>query len=335
MTPCPFEKSRKTRLASEMWNKGSLPVTCGLPGDLVPDSPARPSDVSVVSKGKVKSGSMKAMLHGVCHAESYAIDLMWDSVARFAENDGEGGSLPREFFDDWVRIASDEARHFCGWAKHLEDKYATRYGDLPTHEMLWEVAAATKHSLRARLAVVHLIHEARGLDVAPTMRAKCVRSQDLGAAEMLDRNIKDEVTHVGGGARWFRYLCKEKAVADPCAEFQRLARAFGLKHGNADTGLKRPFNTELRIQADLPESWYLPLAEKEAECDSDTISGCKGAGACGANGVSSATGACGASGATGATGVSSGCGGGGGGEERRHHLLTGICGCCWSRPKEA
>jgi hypothetical protein len=32
----------------------------------------------------------------LCHAESYAIDLMWDIVARFA-----GEDLPRDFYEDW------------------------------------------------------------------------------------------------------------------------------------------------------------------------------------------------------------------------------------------
>lgn len=229
----------------------------------VPDEPARPENVRVVGKGRVKSGNVRAMIHGVCHAESYAIDLMWDSVARFATGDGEGGPPPpREFFEEWVGIASDEARHFCGWAEHLEKRYGARYGDLPTHDMLWEVAYDTRHSLRARLAVVHLIHEARGLDVALAMRARCVRAQDQAAAEMLDRNIKDEVRHVAAGVNWFRYLC-ECGVAgapdiDPGDEFRRLAKA----HYNGL--LKRPLNLDLRSAAGLLESWYLPLAEPEA-----------------------------------------------------------------------
>ncbi|CAE8630867.1 unnamed protein product [Polarella glacialis] len=206
---------------------------------------------------------MKAMIHGVCHAESYAIDLMWDSVARFALGDGEGGAAPPEaFFDEWVQIACEEARHFSAWAEHLKDRYAISYGDLPTHDMLWEVAAATKHSLRARLAVVHLIHEARGLDVAPAMRARCVRAQDMKAVEILDRNVVQEVGHVRAGVRWFIHLSRSLADADPQEEFLRLARTF-VNPGSYV--VKRPLNSELRLKAELPESWYLPLAEDEPQ----------------------------------------------------------------------
>ena len=41
------------------------------------------------------------------------------------------------------------------------------YGDLPAHDGLWQAAQSTAHDLAARLAVVPLVLEARGLDVAP------------------------------------------------------------------------------------------------------------------------------------------------------------------------
>lgn len=271
-TPCPFEKARLTALVAQQWRSESLPVNANEEDSVklaVPDSPARPVAPDVKGS-RVRSGKMRSMLHGVCHAESYAIDLMWDSVARFAEDDGEGGQAPpREFFDEWVTIASDEARHFLGWASHIKSRYSTEYGDLPTHEMLWEVAFATRHSLRARLAVVHLVHEARGLDVAPTMRARCIKAQDVLAAEMLDRNITDEVRHVNAGVRWFKYLCARNyagAPFDAGADFSQLVQKHYVGH------LQRPFNTELRNVAELEEAWYLPLAEPKGH-DAEEESG--------------------------------------------------------------
>jgi uncharacterized ferritin-like protein (DUF455 family) len=44
--------------------------------------------------------------------------------------------------------------------------------DYPVHEGLWESATETNGSLLARLAVVHMVHEARGLDVAPKRLAQ-------------------------------------------------------------------------------------------------------------------------------------------------------------------
>ncbi len=46
------------------------------------------------------------------------------------------------------------------------------YGAMEAHDGLWESAAATAHSLPARLAVESCVHEARGLDVLPLTIAR-------------------------------------------------------------------------------------------------------------------------------------------------------------------
>ena len=52
------------------------------------------------------------MIHSLVHIESVAIDLSWDIIARFQSDD-----LPREFYDDFVRIAQDEAKVALGRCK--------------------------------------------------------------------------------------------------------------------------------------------------------------------------------------------------------------------------
>ena len=58
------------------------------------------------------------------HAESYAIDLSWDLILRFAFSNSQEKSnsdtvkdidditeediMPKEFFDDWVKVAVEE-----------------------------------------------------------------------------------------------------------------------------------------------------------------------------------------------------------------------------------
>lgn len=46
------------------------------------------------------------MLHSLVHIEGVAVDLAWDAIARY------GACMPREFSDDFVTVAEDEARHF-------------------------------------------------------------------------------------------------------------------------------------------------------------------------------------------------------------------------------
>ena len=62
--------------------RGLVPIG-GRSADAVPDRPARPEHVALVHPAKVKSSSRKHMLHSLVHAESFAIDLSWDVLARF------------------------------------------------------------------------------------------------------------------------------------------------------------------------------------------------------------------------------------------------------------
>ncbi len=92
-----------------------------------------------------------ALLHALAHIELNAIDLAWDLIARFADPD-----LPRQFYDDWVTVAAEEAKHHALIGARLAELGAG-YGDLPAHDGLWEAAQATAHNLLARLAVVPLV----------------------------------------------------------------------------------------------------------------------------------------------------------------------------------
>ena len=77
-----------------------------------------------------------------------------DIIARF----GKQESMPKEFFDDFVRVAQDEGRHFTLLAARLEE-LGSFYGALPAHDGLWDSAVATSKDLFARLAVEHCVHE--------------------------------------------------------------------------------------------------------------------------------------------------------------------------------
>ncbi len=188
-----------------------------------------------------------ALLHALAHIELNAIDLGWDIVARFA---GEG--LPQEFFDDWVRVAVEEAGHFELLAQRLAD-VGVEYGDLPAHDGLWEAAVATADDLLARLAVVPLVLEARGLDVTPAMAAQLERVGDCDSAAILNRIYEDEIGHVAVGRRWFHHLCEARRLSPADVFADRVRRCF-------KGGLKPPFNHRARAAAGLPATYYEPLA---------------------------------------------------------------------------
>jgi uncharacterized ferritin-like protein (DUF455 family)/nitrite reductase/ring-hydroxylating ferredoxin subunit len=158
-----------------------------------PDTPPRLSTAKIVQPGREgkrgKGGSEKsriAMLHSLANIEQWAIDLAWDIIARapqlYAEaNDGK--TMPMQFFSDYVKVAEDEAKHFTLLCNRLKDMN-TSFGDLPVHHGLWESASETKDSLMARLCIIHLVHEARGLDANPLTIKKFDNAGDKESLEV-------------------------------------------------------------------------------------------------------------------------------------------------------
>lgn len=60
-------------------------------------------------------------------------------------------------------FSSAQAKHFLSWDARLKDM-GIEYGQLPGTATLWSAASATADDVMARLALVNLLHEARGLD---------------------------------------------------------------------------------------------------------------------------------------------------------------------------
>jgi uncharacterized ferritin-like protein (DUF455 family) len=198
----------------------------------------------------------QALYHALAHIELNAIDLAWDIIARFSTPRITAEAYPRGFYDDWVKVADDEARHFTLLTQRLT-ALGGAYGDLPAHDGLWEAAEATAHDLLARLAVVPLVLEARGLDVTPGLIAKLNRAGDTEGAAALEVIYKDEIVHVGAGKRWFDWLCARRSLTPEVAWRELVARHFkGV--------LKPPFNAEARLAAGLPRSFYETPAAEDA-----------------------------------------------------------------------
>ena len=254
----------KARLSHEYasgWRGGSI-ASIGLAPP--PDRPARPErpelrpprDMPKRRKAGSEAGRI-ALLHALAHIELNAVDLSWDIIARFAHEaeaaDGNAVALPRGFFDDWVRVADEEAKHFLLLSDRLES-LGSGYGALPAHDGLWEAATETADNLAARLAVVPLVLEARGLDVTPAMIESLKAAGDPASAAILQTIHDDEIGHVAVGRRWFEHVCARRGDA-PIPTWQALVR----RHFKG--ALKRPFNKPSRDKAGFAAAFYEPLAE--------------------------------------------------------------------------
>ena len=222
-----------------------------------PARPARPEKPDLLPPREVprrRPGSPQgrtALLHALAHIELNAVDLHWDIVARFTDV-----PMPVGFYDDWVKSADEESKHFNLLCDCLESM-GSHYGALPAHAFMWRAAEDTAGDLLGRLAVVPMVLEARGLDVTPGMIGVFEKAGDAGAVAALRTIYAEEVGHVAYGVKWFNWLCGRDGV-DPKEVFHRLVRQYF--HGP----LKPPFNEEKRAESGLPPDFYWPLAEEVA-----------------------------------------------------------------------
>lgn len=181
------------------------------------------------------SGGVIAFFHAIAHVEFVAVYLAWDILYRFR-------GLPDQFYQDWLRVADEEAQHFALIRAHLQTM-ETDYGDLPAHSGLWEHATDTADNLLARLAMVPRCMEARGLDVTPAIIEKFKKLGDDKSVSILTRILTDEVGHVELGSYWFKFVCRQQGF-EPETKYRALIRQY-YKGGKP----KGPFNREMRIIA--------------------------------------------------------------------------------------
>ena len=218
---------------------------------LQPARPERPELLSPRDVPKRKAGTTEgriALLHAVAHIELNAVDLHWDIIARFSDV-----AMPTGFYDDWVKAAAEESNHFNLVSDCLET-LGSYYGALPAHAGIWSAAEDTAEDLLARLAVVPMVLEARGLDVTPNMIEIFKRSKDTGAVKALETIYAEEVSHVSYGAKWFNFLCGRNNK-DPKEVFHSLVRTY------FKGSLKPPFNEKKRADAGIPPDFYWPLVD--------------------------------------------------------------------------
>lgn len=226
-----------------------IPVGSATP-PLRPARPDRPELLDPRDVPKRKPGSPAgqiALLHAVAHIELNAVDLHWDIIPRFAHV-----KMPLGFYDDWVKAADEESKHFNLMCDCLE-ALGSHYGALGAHAGMWRAAEDTVDDFMGRLAVVPMVLEARGLDVTPGMIDIFKRAKIPQAVAALDVIYAEEVGHVAYGSKWFHFLCG-RHEADPKETFHALVRKYF--HAN----LKPPFNEEKRAEAGLPPDFYWPLA---------------------------------------------------------------------------
>jgi uncharacterized ferritin-like protein (DUF455 family) len=225
---------------------------CPLLADIVagetPALPGRPDRPRLIPAKQVPTRSpfthegLATLLHAVCHIEFNAINLALDAVWRF-------NGMPDAFYEDWLRVAFEESKHFDMLHQHLQSMgYA--YGDFDAHDGLWQMCERTAQDVLARMALVPRTLEARGLDATPLIQEKLRKAATpdaLRVVALLDIILRDEVGHVAIGNHWYRYLCDQRGL-DPVPLYGELVKQYDAPK------LRPPFNTSARKKAGFTDT---------------------------------------------------------------------------------
>lgn len=257
-SPDAMQKVRLTFECKKKWDADEISFDLSNWSSDPPEFPARNMDYPRLYKPTemppIKDWNTTvpiAILHALAHIELGAVDNYWDTIVRF---DPKSYGLPQEYYRDFLKVAVDEARHFDLVQNRLKE-LGSYYGALPAHLALLEHANNTADDLGARLAVVPLVQEARGLDSGERLVHKLMSMGDRPSAEIVKLIVKEEEEHVSYGVKWFQFICKQLSK-DPIPYFQELVLQ------KFPEGLPGPFNIEARLKANMTTSWYLPLEMK-------------------------------------------------------------------------
>lgn len=249
LTSDPFQKAEISSTIARHWREGIISEIGTAKQIDCPGRPEKPVLLPPQDMPRRRAGGAPhrrlSLLHALAHIELNAINLAWDLICRFAESKP---AWPRRFFDDWVKVAAEESGHFLMLAQRLRE-LDSAYGALPAHDGLWQTAVITTDDALARLAIVPLVLEARGLDVTPVMITQLSSAGDAVSAQVLQRILDDEVGHVAIGKVWFDWLCEQRGL-DPIRQFQSLVRSRFIGR------VKPPFNQEARRTARFESAYY-------------------------------------------------------------------------------
>jgi uncharacterized ferritin-like protein (DUF455 family) len=247
----PYTKCEQVVALSRAWQNGSLSFDpeIELPDISVAGHPDRPKLVEprdLPHRGLGSTEGRAALIHAVTHIEFNAINLALDAVCRFRQ-------MPREYYTNWLSIASEESNHFNLLNNRL-NKIDWSYGDFSAHNGLWDMAMRTAHDPLHRMALIPRVMEARGLDVTPGMIKRFRRLGDHETVEILELILREEIGHVKAGSRWFNYLCEQRGI-DAEATYIALVQEY---MGN---GLHCPIHLQARLDAGFSESELHKLAQ--------------------------------------------------------------------------
>lgn len=144
-------------------------------------------------------------LHTFANHELMALELMAWALLAYPD-------APPRFRMGLAWLIEEEQRHLRLYMDRIAALGAT-FGDLPVNDHFWRCAPSLRTPVQW-VCAVNLTFEQANLDHAPEYAA-CMRAvEDVESAALLDQIERDEIKHVGFGARWLRQLQHPDSTRD-------------------------------------------------------------------------------------------------------------------------
>lgn len=217
--------------------------------------PSRPPELQIASRGDRKrmpapgalhDPMMRARaLHTFANHELMAIELMAWALLAYPEADAA-------FRRGLVRILRDEQRHLAMYVERLRD-LGVAFGDLPVNDHFWRCAPSLTTPLKW-VCAMNLVFEQANLDHAPIFASHFDRVEDTASAELMRQIERDEIHHVGFGARFLASNTPAgRATFDVWVENLTF-------HNTPDRAAGATFNGEARRASGLDDDFIARLA---------------------------------------------------------------------------
>ncbi len=134
-------------------------------------------------------------LHRFAGHELLAVEIMAYALLAFPDS-------PPAFRRGVAHTLKEEQEHVRLYMAEME-KLGVKFGDLPLYRHFWSYVPFLTTPLKY-VSVMSLTFEMANLDFAPLFGASFAKNGDVSAASLMERILKDELSHVSFGYRWLK-----------------------------------------------------------------------------------------------------------------------------------
>lgn len=180
-------------------------------------------------------------MHRFCGHELLAVEMMAYALLAFPE-------APRPLRMGIANTLKEEQEHVRLYCKRLNE-LGIVFGDLPLYKHFWRHTPYITSPIRY-LSMMSLTFEMANLDFAPYYGEAFRKVGDQASEDLMNRILKDEISHVSFGMGWFNRLARRKEDASWNEYCESLYPYLTPKRAKG-----RHFKDAYRKKAGIPSQW--------------------------------------------------------------------------------